>query len=192
MAYRQLTAGLFALALALAVLASGGFAAMDLDRGADIRVVDTDQAVIGIEACYLPDESARGGSGNASNSTNSATPVSVEITNRLGQPVTVERITGDERTVSNRVFKPEITPQDARRFTVPFGVAPSEITVVASANGVTTRITAAVGGHSGCPVPNRGGSPDGQEENTDGSAGGSGGGASDGVRDTGRDTPGNQ
>lgn len=185
MTYRQLTAGLFALALALAVLASGGFAAMDLDRGSDIRVVDNDRAAIGIEACYLPDESARGGSGNASNGTNSATPVSVEVTNRLGQPVTVERITGDERMVSNRVFKPEITPRDSHRFTVPFRPVPGEITVVASVTGVTTRITVDVAGHSRCPVPAPSESNGDNREGADESAnGGDGDGGSDGVPDT--------
>lgn len=136
MTYRAIAAAFVVFAVALTALASGGFTAMELDRNVNIEVTGTDEAAIGVEACYIPAPEAT--ERNAERET-PATPVSVKVTNRLEEPVTVESITGDERVVNSRSYG--TTVEDNERFTVPFKPAPSEITVTASADGITSRIT---------------------------------------------------
>ena len=148
MTYRAITAVFVVLAVAFATLASGGFTAMELDRDVSIEVTGTDEAAIGVETCYVPAPDAT--ERNAGRET-PVTPVSVEITNRLEEPVTVESITGDERVVNSRGYRTTI--EDSERFTVPFKPAPSEITVTVSAGGITSQITIAEVDTTGrCPV----------------------------------------
>jgi hypothetical protein len=160
MMYRRITAGAFAFALALALVASGGFSAAGVDRDASITVVGDDRAAVGVQACHLPNHAVRGASGGDNSKpsgnqnggqANRVTPISVEITNRLGAELTVRELTVNGAIVNNRPYAMTIAPHGSERVTVPVRHEASDVTVVVSANGVSTRVTVSEISRDGCP-----------------------------------------
>ncbi|TKR26260.1 hypothetical protein [Natronomonas salsuginis] len=158
--YRRITAGAFAFALVLALVASGGFSAAGVDRDASITVVGDDRAAVGVQACHLPNHAGRGVSGGDNGDpsgnenggqANRVTPISVEITNRLGAELTVRELTVNGAIVNNRPYAMTIAPHGSERVTVPVRHEASEVTVVVSANGVSTRVTVSEISSDGCP-----------------------------------------
>ncbi|MFO7926894.1 MAG: hypothetical protein ACQET5_11075 [Halobacteriota archaeon] len=174
MTYKQITTGVFVLALAFALVATGGFSASELDRNTSIQIVDDDRAAVGLQACYIPNtppqqERANGGEdGNGPESEdgpeNRVTPVGIEITNRLGAELTVRELTVDGTVVHDRPYPATIEPRGHERITVPVRSAPSEVTATVSANGVSTRITVSDISNGECPFPVDIPSPDGNEQ----------------------------
>lgn len=158
MTYRRLAAGTLILALACAALASGGFSAMELDRNVAVEVVDDEHAIVGVEACYVPNERAQDATdGNE----NSATPVRIELTNRLAGGVRIEEVDGDTDplgahyhpradSLNNDVRGTNVLVHEA--FILPFSPRPSEVTVVVSMNNITAQITADIEGSCQRPV----------------------------------------
>lgn len=152
MNYRYLTAALFVCVIALSVVASGGFSAMDLDRGSTIQIVGNDHAIVGVDACYVPNGSAQSSAEESVSEEHGATPVRIEVTNRLGQEITVTEITGDKPVVSNRNYQPTVRPGDSAQYVVPFNGAPSEATVLTSARGIGIEVTVDIHQEQ-CPPP---------------------------------------
>jgi hypothetical protein len=78
--YRTLAVVVGALLVVGTTVGTGGFSAMNADRGVDITVVDDDRAYLGVD---------RSPSGTANGTTN----LTVTITNRLGSGTTLESVT---------------------------------------------------------------------------------------------------
>jgi hypothetical protein len=197
MMYRRITAFALTLALALALVASGGFGAAGIDRDASITVVGDDRAAVGVQACYLPNHAAQGSNGggegespgdrNGGGQADRVTPISIEITNRLGAELTVRELAVDGTIVNNRPYAMTIAPRGSERVTVPVRHGPSEVTVTVSANGVSTRITVSDVSRDGCPFHVN--APPVTEDEADGNeSGGTSGQSGDGGPESGSDS----
>jgi len=128
------------------VVASGGFSTATVDRGVDLRVVDSENAFLGVEACERPAVSAANtaDSGTATNGSANATaaasdtanaapatggagnPVAVTVTNRFDTRLVVTDVAGYddgtpvERTSAGQPFTVPLYPGDDPTRTLTF------------------------------------------------------------------------
>lgn len=111
------------------VVASGGFSTATVDRDVDIRVVDSENAFLGVEACERPAvQASNGNTATAANGTNatatanstataaattgnSGNPVAVAVTNRFDARLVVTEVRGyaDGRSVERTSDGPAFT-----------------------------------------------------------------------------------
>jgi len=143
---RRSRAALAVAAALVLVVASGGFSTATVDRGVDLRVVDSENAFLGVEACERPAVSAANtaDSGTATNGSANATaaasdtanaapttggagnPVAVTVTNRFDTRLVVTDVTGyddgikAERTSAGPAFANALYPGDDPTRTLTF------------------------------------------------------------------------
>lgn len=132
------------------VLSTSGVSAMEADRSLTVRVVDTEDAYVGVVACQHQESGAE----------NSGNPVTVQLTNRLSEPLDGARVTGldDGGTVprqdASTAFDSFVWPGETDTATLTFESAVDHVRVEThTADGsasVETRVAVHPQSHPDC------------------------------------------
>jgi hypothetical protein len=108
------------------VLSTGGVSSVEADRALTVSVADSDEAYVSLAACRRP----------ASDGSETATAVEVELTNRLSDPLdgaTVRGLDGTQtvqRRSEARAFDDLVGPGETRRRTLTFESTVTHLRVV--------------------------------------------------------------
>ena len=124
---RPLSLLLAGLAVSMLVFGSGGFTSVTAERSLSVAVVDTDEAYVGVDAIQ------RGQSGT----------VTVTVTNRFAEPLTVDRLLVDRSVARPPDGKSTIPVGERRTFSVKTDSADS-VQVDVTAEGFEATVTASV------------------------------------------------
>jgi uncharacterized repeat protein (TIGR01451 family) len=125
-------------AAAALVTGSAGFSSVTADRGVSVSVVEDDQALVNVEACYTA---------NSSNPGNQ-TPVTVRVTNQLPTDLTVESVNSEDVPNGQQT----VAPGGQVTFNQAYDSPVSEVTVeLESEGGTGITLTRTVVEKTNCP-----------------------------------------
>ncbi|MFC4408603.1 hypothetical protein [Haloarchaeobius iranensis] len=135
---KLLSAVLAVAAAAALVTGSAGFSSVSAERGVSVTVVEDDQALVNVEACYT---SASPNQGNQS-------PVKVRVTNQLPTALTIEHVNGESVPPGRETVAPGGQVVVNQAYDSPM----SEVTVELESDGGTgVTLTRTVVQKSNCP-----------------------------------------
>ncbi|WP_256297252.1 hypothetical protein [Haloarchaeobius salinus] len=135
---KLLSAVLAVAAAAALVTGSAGFSSVTAERGVSVSVVEDDQALVNVEACYT----------SANPNQGTQTPVTVRVTNQLPSALTVEHVNDVDVTDGQET----VAPGGQVMFNQPYDSPVSAVTVeLESEGGTGVTLTRTVVEKSNCP-----------------------------------------
>lgn len=152
--WRTLAVSLAVAAVATVVFGTGGFGAVDADRGVEVSVVDDGAAYVGVVACEKPRRPNGAATRTNASPDVGSTPVRLWVTNRYEAELAVVEIreAGVSPRNRNAARRPaRIPPGEDARFEVTFGGDASRVTVDVEGADLAASVTRTVVPKRACP-----------------------------------------